>query len=126
MKSRKKKRVISNTENSNSDSIQKVVEDLFILEEKGIYIKDIAESPEAHPFLLKNIVSYISKSTNEDIMAGINSPMFYVGLRGSHTAMHMEDQNLCSLHYHVEGSPKILCIVDKSMRAELQRDLPFT
>ena len=113
--------VILNTENSNTDSIDKVLEELFTLEEKGIYIRDIAEAPEGHPFVLKNILSYISKSTNQEIMTGINSPMLYVDLQGSHTALHIEDQNLCSLNYHVEGSPKIWCIVDKSMGAELTK-----
>lgn len=88
----------------------------FLLKKKGIYIRDIAEIPEGHTFVLQNIKSLMPDDCE---LPGINKPMLYVGLKDSHTPFHIEDDNFCSANAMRKGSPKIWIVVDRSMRGLL-------
>lgn len=115
-------KVINNdncVESINANTLMtKFCEEVFAKTTKGIYIRDIAQVPDGHEFLLDNVQSYINESENT-CRPGINSPMLYTGLRGSYTALHIEDQNLCSLNVLLEGGEKVWLVVERSMRAKL-------
>ena len=128
-----KERILSGngrTEVKNKDEEWQVcvdtVENLFVNRSKDrAYIRDIEIGPEENDILLSNIDSHISLNEEKNIkeMKGINTPMHYIGEKGSFTAHHEEDAGLSSMNLLKWGEPKLWFIIHNKWRAEVENNI---
>ena len=53
-------------------------------------------------------------------MAGINTPMYYIGGKLSYTTLHEEDGGLSNLNILRAGSPKVWFVISHKHRHEVE------
>ena len=89
------------------------------------YIRDIETAPEESPSVLGDIESLISIGgrRNFPVLRGINTPMHYVGEKGSFTAHHEEDGGLSSINVLKSGEPKLWFVIDYKWQAEVEKNV---
>ncbi|KAL7300928.1 hypothetical protein TKK_0006370 [Trichogramma kaykai] len=87
---------------------------------KKYYVRDITSPPTGYTNVLQDIHSLISLDSEDmDQLPGINTPMHYVGMKGSFTPLHEEDGGLSSLNILKMGY-KVWLVVDYNYRANLE------
>ena len=103
-------------EESDSDYIAKVIDKVFDDAKSNkfdsLYARDSVIAPNNKSFLQTPSLT-IYPNVNENVVEGVNTPMWYIGGPGSLTSLHVEDGDFASINILLQGESKIWGIIDQ-------------